>query len=258
MPYQNFIETIGFVDQGAPARFGHSLAVRDEFGGSSTVVPHAPYSVSPALFRLIAAQGMAKVYSMHNQETEAENEFLMTGGGDFLRLYAQLGLDVGFFKGTGSRSMQSSLRYFGPGHKMILVHNVATVEGDLRAAGVGGHHEAIGRATAAGGPELYFCLCPNANLYISGQLPDVPMLMRNGCRLVVGTDSLASNHGLSILAELKSLQQAFPELKLETMLQWATANGAEALGMDAMGTFSRGKKPGVILLQGLDAVRRVI
>ncbi len=99
---------------------------------------------------------------------------------------------------------------------MILVHNVATREEDLVACD--------GR-----GRRLYFCLCPNANLYIGGQLPDVDLLVRHGCRLVVGTDSLASNHGLSILEELKTLQGAFPHLSTPTLLEWATYNGAEAL-----------------------------
>ena len=84
------------------------------------------------------------------------------------------------------------------------------------------------------------------------------MLMDHGCRLVMGTDSLASNHGLSILEELKTLERAYPQISLETMLRWATFNGAQALGIDSMGSFSHGKKPGVILLQGLEKVRRLV
>ena len=125
---------------------------------------------------------------------------------------------------------------------MILVHNVATTAEDLDQT--------------TGGPELYFCLCPNANLYISGQLPDVELLTARGCRMVIGTDSLASNHRLSVLEELKTLQRAFPRLDTAELLGWATLNGARALQMEGrLGGFSPGKRPGVVLLTGLEERR---
>ena len=233
--YHNFIETIGFVDGGARMRFDHSLRVLAELGGGS-IVPHAPYSVSPALFRFIAGHAHGGVLTIHNQEDEAENEFLLTGKGEFLKLYAALGLDVSFFSGTGKRSLESWLGYFDPSQPVIAVHNVATQEEDWRMA--------KGRAVS-------FCLCPNANLYIGGQLPDVERLVESGFPIVVGTDSLASNHGLSILDELKTLQKAFPALETARLLGWATQNGALALGMDSeLGSFSPGKSPGVVLIEG--------
>ncbi len=240
--YHNFIETIGFVEQGAAARFEQSKAVYDRFSGRRSLVPHAPYSVSAGLFRLIAGLPENRLLTMHNQETEAENVFFLSGKGDFLRLYAMLGVDVSFFHGTGKRSLESCLSYFHEGQTMILVHNVATAAGDL-----------VG---LAGGPELYFCLCPNANLYISGRLPDVELLVARGCRIVVGTDSLASNHRLSVLDELKTLQRAFPRLDTAELLGWATLNGARALQMEQwLGSFSPGKRPGVVLLTGLEEQR---
>ena len=102
-------------------------------------------------------------------------------------------------------------------------------------------------------PNLFFCLCPNANLYISGQLPDVDLLLRHGCTIVTGTDSLASNHRLSILEELKTLQYRFPHLSTATLLQWATRNGAEALQLDSvLGSFTPGRQPGVLLIENME------
>jgi cytosine/adenosine deaminase-related metal-dependent hydrolase len=249
LSYHNFIETMGFIEAGAPARFAHSKGVFEEFEevfpGSGSIVPHAPYSVSPALFRLIADLYGNRLLTMHNQESREENVFFRSGKGDFLRLYQLLGLDISFFSGTGKSSLESCLPYFHKGQTMILVHNVATGEEDLRAV------------MGAGGPDLFFCLCPNANLYIDGILPDVAMLMRHGCRLVVGTDSLASNHQLSILEELKTLQLAFPQLGAPTLLEWATVNGARALQMDGvLGSFVPGKRPGVVLIRGLEEGQR--
>jgi cytosine/adenosine deaminase-related metal-dependent hydrolase len=182
--------------------------------------------------------------TIHNQETEAENEFYLTGKGDFLRLYAVLGLDVSFFKGTGKRSLASILPFFHQNQRLILVHNVATTVEDLADIGSGK------------GPSLYFCLCPNANRYISGRLPDVELLLRSGIPMVLGTDSLASNHQLDLLAEMKTLQQHFPQLETATLLNWATAGGAKALGIETMvGRFAKGTRPGVVSVSELDGER---
>jgi cytosine/adenosine deaminase-related metal-dependent hydrolase len=244
--YRNFIETMGFIGSSAADRFAGSRAVLEAFEGAfpglNSIVPHAPYSVSPVLFRLIAGFEGRRLLTMHSQEAEAENEWMLGGTGEFRRLYKLLGLDVAWFRGTGKRSLESVLPFFQPEQPMILVHNVATEEVDLEKAG---------RWT-----NLYFCLCPNANRFISGKLPDVEMLVSRGCRLVVGTDSLASNHGLSILAELRTLQEAYPVLSTGTLLGWATSCGAAALQMDDMfGSFEPGKVPGVLLLEGLEGDR---
>jgi aminodeoxyfutalosine deaminase len=246
MAYRNFIETMGFIRSSAGDRFMASREVfegfEDAFPGRNSIVPHAPYSVSPVLFRLIAGFADGRMLTMHSQETEAENEWMMEGRGEFQRLYGILGLDVSWFNGTGKRSLMSVLPNFNEEQPMILVHNVATGKADLDAAD--------------GWTNLFFCLCPNANRYISGKLPDVELLARRGCRLVIGTDSLASNHGLSILAELWTLQEAYPALGTDRLLRWATSAGAAALQLEeALGSFVPGKTPGVLLLQGLEGDR---
>ena len=48
---------------------------------------------------------------------------------------------------------------------------------------------------------------------------------------------------------MKTLQENFPSLKMEELLQWSTLNGARALSIDdTFGRFEKGKKPGVTLL----------
>jgi aminodeoxyfutalosine deaminase len=253
--YHNFIETMGFVEQSAPDRFENSRKILDAFAAGvpispNSLVPHAPYSVSSRLFGMIANFPGNRLLTIHNQESGAENEFYQSGQGDFLRLYRAMGLDTSFFHGTGKRSLESYLPHFfspaTPGRKdgrrqsLILVHNVATSEEDLQFA-------------LNGQANLYFCLCPNANLYIGGELPDIALLIRMNCALVIGTDSLASNHQLSILEELKTLQRLLPLLPTPTLLKWATANGAEALQVNGvLGSFAPGKKPGIVLIEGLE------
>lgn len=106
---------------------------------------------------------------------------------------------------------------------------------------------------------LHFCLCVNANLYIENSLPPIKKLMDAGAHIVLGTDSYSSNQQLSIAAEIRSIRQHYPMVPIETILQWATLNGASALGRsDELGSFEKGKFPGVVLLdQDLEARRLV-
>ncbi len=79
------------------------------------------------------------------------------------------------------------------------------------------------------------------------------LLIRHHCSIVVGTDSLASNHQLSILEELKTLQRFLPQLPLSTLLTWATSHGARALQLDnRLGSFTPGKRPGLVLIENLE------
>ena len=96
-------------------------------------------------------------------------------------------------------------------------------------------------------------LCPDSNLYIENRLPDIELFRKNKLQICVGTDSLSSNHQLSILGEMKTIQSHFPTILFGEIVIWATRNGAEALEMnDWAGTIEIGKKPGINLITGMD------
>ncbi|MFI5218918.1 MAG: amidohydrolase family protein, partial [Bacteroidia bacterium] len=68
-----------------------------------------------------------------------------------------------------------------------------------------------------------------------------------------GTDSYASNWSLSILDEMKSISEHAPEISLQTLLQWATVNGAEFFGIqNQFGSIEKNKKPGINLIENVD------
>ena len=102
---------------------------------------------------------------------------------------------------------------------------------------------------------LYWCLCPNSNLYIEKKMPPIDLLTGEDCNIAIGTDGLPANRSLSIIEELKTIQLYFPSFSLETLIGWATINGAKALGEDiCFGSIEPGKKPGLVLLQNADLV----
>ncbi len=246
--YHNFIEVTGFEPEQAGIRFNIAKEIYYSFEniysgfegnvktGKNSIVPHAPYSVSPALWEEIVYFPGNLLLTFHNQEAKAENELFLEKKGEFLQLYKQFNIDSAHFNSSGKSSLQTYLQKFLPNQQIIVVHNVHTSDDDIFFA-----------MQSPDMPWLYWCLCPNANLYVGGLLPNVESLIREDCTIVLGTDSLASNHQLSILAEMRTLRQHFPGIKNELLLKWATINGARALKMDhVLGSFEKGKKPGIV------------
>jgi cytosine/adenosine deaminase-related metal-dependent hydrolase len=73
------------------------------------------------------------------------------------------------------------------------------------------------------------------------------------CNIVIGTDGLSSNTSLSILNELRILQEEFPDTLLTGLILGATLTGAKALGADdTAGSIEHGKKPGLVLIKDAD------
>ena len=246
LQYHNFIEVSGFSPSIAQPRFETALDVyntfKTHFPTSTSLVPHAPYSVSTALFGLIDNLDSNPLSSIHNQETPDENEFFQSGNGQFNLLYETIGVDVKpFFQPSGKTSLQTILPLISKPKKLLLVHDTFTSQSDI---------EVLKALTPT--QQTIFCLCVNANLYIENKLPPIDLFLQNDCDIVLGTDSLASNHQLSILSEMITISQHFPHIPLQSILQWATINGAKALEMDnQLGSFVVGKKPGIVNITNL-------
>jgi cytosine/adenosine deaminase-related metal-dependent hydrolase len=85
------------------------------------------------------------------------------------------------------------------------------------------------------------------------------MLVQKGVELVIGTDSYSSNDQLSIAAEIRTIREKIPSIPLDMILRWATYNGAKALGREnEIGSFDKGKKPGILLLNDGLEVKRIL
>ena len=253
--WQNFVEVLSFTDEKAEENFGHYKKVAETLETKlrtsnvqhrTSLVPHAPYSISPKTFQFINEATKGQVISIHNQEHPAEDELYKTGGGEYLKLFKIFGMDTSPFPVTGKSSIRSVLPYFNKGQTILLIHNTFMPEEDLVWAN---------EYATANGLKLVYCLCINANLYIENKVPPVDMLMKHHCHIVLGTDSYSSNWQLSIAKEIEAILSV-PRFKtvarLEQVLQWATSNGARALGWeDQLGSFEKGKRPGVIVFDSI-------
>jgi len=247
--WQNFVEVLSFTDEKAEENFNHYKFVAEElhnalstshFAHRTSLVPHAPYSISPKTFELINAATKNQIISIHNQEHPAEDELYKTGGGAYLKLFKIFGMDVSPFPVTEKSSIRSVLPYFNNGQTIFLIHNTFMPEEEIIWAN---------EYAAANGLKLVYCLCINANLYIENKTPQVDLFLKHNCHVVLGTDSYSSNWQLSIAKEMQALLQ-HSSLSQEQVFQMATMNGAKALQWDdSLGSFEKNKRPGVVLLK---------
>lgn len=233
--FHTFIELIGLNPARKDSVIKNGLDLQKQIKNhSSTLSPHAPYTASAELLTEIGKNCKGNLpLTIHNQESAAENEFFISGTGKVKELYTNLGIDISWFHPSGNSSLKTYLKNIPTDKNLILVHNTFCNDDDVKFAE--SHNK-----------NIYWCFCPNANLYIENSLPDLEMFIRNGCKIVIGTDSLASNHRLSVIDELNCLLKNFPSLTEGEVLKWATLNGALALNKESeLGKFIVGKNTGI-------------
>jgi aminodeoxyfutalosine deaminase len=250
--YHTFIEVFGFHPSRADEAFNRGLELQEESSkfipiqsGQSSITPHAPYSASVELLNKIRehAEKNNSILTIHSQETDDENYLFLNKTGKILQRLQKFGIDTSHFKPTGKKSLASVLPHLPKKNKIQLVHNTFTTSEEIDEA-------------LQYNPNLFWCFCPNANLYIENRLPDIKMFYDKKLKCTIGTDSLASNHQLSILEEIKTIQNNFPEIPLEKIVRWATLNGAELLGFSGtLGSIEKNKAPGLVHISNVENLR---
>ncbi|WP_394842527.1 amidohydrolase family protein [Pendulispora brunnea] len=169
--------------------------------------------------------------SLHLAEHAAERRALEHGDGpvtDWLRGRLRGAADVVW-------PMQSPIAYADAlgalGPHMLLVHLTDALPAELDRVVQSGSHTV---------------LCPRSNLYIEGRLPPLLAARTAGIEAALGTDSLASNASLDVLAEARALADRFSTVPAAELVRMATYNGAQALGRPLLGRLARGARPGLV------------
>jgi len=198
--------------------------------------PHAPYSVAGSGLRAAGTWNHAPLpLAIHLAETLAEKELLETHSGPFVSFLEELGV-------------------WAP-------EQLAGDWGDVL------------RVTAAAGPVAYVhanylppdapippggsvVFCPRTHAAFGHPRHPFPAFLARGIRVALGTDSLASNPDLDVLAEARFTHAHYPKVSGEALLRMATLAGAEALGWaDETGSITRGKSADLVVLPLPEAER---
>ena len=199
---------------------------------NSSITPHSTYSLQDQMFRSAASNNRSTI-SIHMLESEAETE-LYRGQGSLMEWYERMGWECDFLH-YGSPA-QRVVRSIEPSRNVVLVHGCRATGEDV--ALISDHFK----------DNVTWALCPESNRYISNNRPPVELLRKMGCRIGIGTDSLASARSLSLVDNLRLIDN----VPLNEALTWATKGGAEALGMDHLGEIAVGKRPGLVIIRDAD------
>lgn len=242
--YLNLLEVFATDPEKATGRMSEIIRLSEDsekYGLPYSIVPHTVYTVSLPLFRLLREKtNENRVTSIHFMETKGEDTFVSDHSGPLMDSLLKAGM-LPKVLSTPESCVSAILNEVTPSGSLILVHNTYTDRPTIKAI--------------QERKNTYWCLCPDSNKYIENKLPPVDLLTSEGCDIVIGTDSLASNTRLSIISELKTLQENFPAFGLEEIIRWATINGAKALGEDQnYGKIEPGMRPGLLLLENVDLV----
>ncbi|OAM53377.1 N-ethylammeline chlorohydrolase [Methylovorus sp. MM2] len=196
------------------------LEARDSWRGqpllSSSLAPHAPYTVSNHTFEKVMtyAEQLGLGIHIHLHETQEEiRQSIEQYGVRPLRRLADLGI-------------------LGP--NLVAAHCTCADEADIKILAEYGCHVAH---------------CPTSNLKLASGIAPVAAMVSKHVNVGIGTDGAASNNRLDMFAEMrmaallaKGITGDATVVSAAEALQMATINGARALGMDdKIGSIEIGK-----------------
>lgn len=178
------------------------------------VSPHAPYSVSGALYaavaRLAAERGLP--LAVHVAESAAESALLADGSGGFAAAWERRGIVP---PAAGVTPVAWLERHGVLGPRTLCIHAVRVDGRD------------VGRLRAAGAAVAH---CPLSNRRHGHGAAPLGALLAAGLRVGVGTDSEASVGPPDLLAEARAAR-AIAGLDPRAALALATAGAAAAIGL---------------------------
>jgi 5-methylthioadenosine/S-adenosylhomocysteine deaminase len=197
------------------------------------VSPHAPYTVSDALYDAAAkfANERALPLAMHIAEGEAENDIVVSGTGEFADRWRRRGIPVE----RRARSPIALLEKHGALERgPLLIHCVRVDDADI--AIMARHRCAVAH-------------CPASNAKFGHGIAPLLPIMAAGIRVGMGSDSVASNNRMDILDEARlavlihrAATRKHDAFGAHQALELATIGGARALGLESrVGSLEVGK-----------------
>jgi cytosine/adenosine deaminase-related metal-dependent hydrolase len=235
MPALLFHELIGFNLADVGGRVRSARAAIDAAPTTDdirvTIAPHAPYSVSPALFGAIRDDVNAhapSITTVHLGESEPELELLRSGTGVVRAMLERLGAWSDDWRAPGCSPVEYLAELGFLDAQTLVVHGVQFTQADL------GRLSSIGATLVS---------CPRSNVYVGVGSPPLESFYASGVPVAFGTDSLASVDDLNLFSELAEARRIAPAVPASALLESATRSGARALGFETeLGTLETGKR----------------
>jgi cytosine/adenosine deaminase-related metal-dependent hydrolase len=194
--------------------------------------PHAPYSARADLIgraKSLAGEHHVPV-AIHLAETRAELDLMRHLRGPFVDFLKELGV----WDPSGLARSPTQVKL------------AATAGLQIPQLFIHGNYLARTSALRSRDAIVY---CPRTHAAFGHAPHPFRDFLAGGKRVAIGTDSLASNPDLDVLAEIRFLHRSYPEVPGEQLLRMATLAGAEALGwQDETGSLSVGKSADLVVI----------
>jgi cytosine/adenosine deaminase-related metal-dependent hydrolase len=192
--------------------------------------PHAPYSVRRTLFERVAELSAEWPFpvAVHLAETLDESQLMKEQSGPLVPFLEELGA---WDPDGVVESAEQVIEIFSPTPNALMVH---------------GNYLNPATPIATGQSIVY---CPRTHAEFGHSPHPFREFLARGVRVALGTDSLASNPDLNMLAEARFVHQRCPNLPGDVLLRMATRFGADALGFGHItGSLVPGKSADLIVI----------
>lgn len=225
-------------------------ALRDSFVsrpgwlGGVGLAPHAPYTSSRQLYSDAAetARREGVPFTTHLAESAEEMQMFRDARGpvyDFLKGIGRPMDDCG-----QQTPLSLLMRNQTIDEQSIIAHLNELADGDF---------ELLARA-----PKFHIVHCPRSHTFFGHAPFALERLRAFGFNICLGTDSLASNSSLSLIAEMRELLQKEARLSPREVLDMVTVNAAAAIGQrNTLGQIRPGFLADLIALPALGGPAKV-
>jgi cytosine/adenosine deaminase-related metal-dependent hydrolase len=207
-------------DQAEESFSGLKVRVRQQRGLETErlrvgVSPHAPYTVSGSLFRLVGnyARSQQLPIAVHVSESPAETQFLSAGSGPFAEAWKARHIPLP--SSHGRTPIEWLAEHGVLSEQCLCIHAVQLEASDIQ------------RLLDSGSAVAH---CPLSNRAHDHGAAPLAALLDAGVRVGLGTDSVMSVDRLDLLAEARAAGE-LAALNPERLLYLCTLAGARALGI---------------------------
>jgi cytosine/adenosine deaminase-related metal-dependent hydrolase len=188
------------------------------------ISPHAPYSVHGTCYKVISHR--LRQWTTHLAESPGELRLLANRRGPFRDFLEQLGV---WEPGCLAPSAEVILQWLAEAGLGIIAHGTYLPR-DVTIP-----------------PNAAICYCPRTHAAFGHPPHPFREFLARGVRVCLGTDSLASNPDLDVLAEARFVRARYPDFPGTQLLRMVTLSGAEALGWaDECGSLEPGKSADLV------------
>ncbi len=184
--------------------------------GGFGLSPHAPYTVSRDLYQLVGtyAQKYRLPVCTHLAESEEETLMFTRGEGALYEFLRSIGRSMDDCQGKTPVEAVIGQGLLPQGS--LLVHMNSLSQGD---------RELLGRTAG----EYSVIHCPRTHQFFGRPTFDLEFYRGERIPVLLGTDSLASNHDLNMFSEMRAMAASYPSLDPMEILSMVTTRPAAAI-----------------------------